>query len=133
MFFVNPTTVLDRVADQTTSTHSQETRLCTCCAKTVRRTLSSLSPDEGPGGRQARALKVLCFTKARAEGKGRDRGFAHGVGLSTARVISVLLQISVDHFYRAWWTKRRMARREAIGSGGDCGKLQTHAAPLWGG
>lgn len=93
------------MADQT-YLHRLETRLCTCCAKTGENTLQPLA-DEGPGGRQVRALEGSLFHEGKGRGEREDRGFAHGVGFSTARVISALLQSSVDHFYRAWWTKAK--------------------------
>lgn len=71
-------------------------------------------PDGGPGGRQIRAPEHSLFHEGKGRGEREGRGFTHGVGFSTARVISAFLQSSVDRFCRAWWTKVKNAS-----SGGD--------------
>lgn len=80
-------------------------------------------PDADPGGRQVRVLKSSLLNEGKGRGKREGRGFINASVLSTARVISLLLQSSVDNFYRAWWTRKKMCGQEAIGSGGDCGKV----------
>lgn len=82
--------------------------------------------DEGPGGRQVRAAgRFLCFTKARAEGKGRTEDLHMGLDSLTARCHQCALQSLWTIFIELGGQKRRMARWGGDREWWDCGKLQT--------
>ena len=100
------------------------------CKDSEAKTLSSVSQMRDLEEDRSERRKVPCFTKARAEGKGRTEDLHMG--------LDSLHPGSSVCFCRAQWTifielggqKRRRPRREAIGSGGDCGKLQTPCRAL---